>query len=74
VLSGLVQKVTYLKHGLAAILLVVGVKMLLGWAWAAPAWVTLGLVAVVLGVAVAASWVEARRRLEERKEHHAVRS
>jgi len=55
VLAGLLDRLKYLKHGLVAILAVVGAKMVLGWAFSPPAWVTLLVVAVVLGVAAAAS-------------------
>ena len=54
-LSGLLESLVYLKHGLAVVLLAVGAKMLLAAAWTAPEWLTLVLVAVVLGVAVVAS-------------------
>ena len=53
--AGLLDRLKYLKHGLVAILAVVGAKMVLGWAFSPPAWVTLLVVAVVLGVAAAAS-------------------
>jgi tellurite resistance protein TerC len=54
-LSGLLESLVYLKHGLAVVLLAVGAKMLLAAVWTAPAWLTLVLVAIVLGVAVVAS-------------------
>ena len=54
-LSGLLDSLVYLKHGLAVVLLAVGAKMLLAAVWTAPEWLTLVLVAVVLGVAVVAS-------------------
>jgi tellurite resistance protein TerC len=69
VLAGLLDRLAYLKHGLVAVLLVVGLKMLVAWAWAPPAWVTLALVAVTIGAAVVASLLR-----KERKGHHAVGS
>jgi tellurite resistance protein TerC len=71
-LSGLLDELAYLKHGLVGVLLVVGAKMLFGWLWAPPAWVTLALVLLILGVAVAASLVR-KRTLEGKKDHHVVR-
>jgi tellurite resistance protein TerC len=68
-LSGLLEELRYLKHGLVGVLLVVGGKMLLGWLWAPPAWVTLALVVSILGVAVVASLA----RKPEGKAHHVVR-
>jgi tellurite resistance protein TerC len=70
-LSGLLDELAYLKHGLVGVLLVVGAKMLLGWLWAPPAWATLALVVVILGVAVVASL--ARKKETEGKDHHVVR-
>ena len=54
-LSGLLESLVYLKHGLALVLLLVGAKMLAAAVWTAPAWLTLVLVVVVLGGAVVAS-------------------
>lgn len=54
-LSGLLEKLVYLKHGLALVLVLVGAKMLLAAFWTAPAWLTLVLVALVIGGAVVAS-------------------
>lgn len=63
-LAGLLDDLVYLKHGLAVVLVLVGVKMLAAAAWTAPAWLTLVLVALVLGVAVVASLV--KKKTEER--------
>lgn len=57
-LSGLLESLVYLKHGLAVVLVLVGVKMLAAAVWTGPAWLTLVLVALVLGVAVVASLLE----------------
>ncbi len=71
VLARLLDRLFFLKHGVAVILLLVGAKMLFAWAWAPPAWVTLALVVTVLGVATAASLF----RTEKPKEsENAVRS
>jgi tellurite resistance protein TerC len=56
-LSGLLERLVYLKHGLVGVLLLVGVKMLAAAFFSAPAWLTLALVASILGVAVVASLV-----------------
>jgi tellurite resistance protein TerC len=69
VLARLIDKLAYLKHGVVVVLLVVGAKMLLAWAWAPPAWVSLALVVVILGAAAVASLF-----VKERKAEDAVRS
>lgn len=55
VVSGLLARLKYLPHGLAAVLVVVGAKMLLGALLAIPTWLSLTSVLGVLGVAVAFS-------------------
>jgi tellurite resistance protein TerC len=59
-LSGLLDDLVYLKHGLALVLVLVGAKMLAAAVWTAPAWLTLVTVAVVLGGAVVASLLKKR--------------
>jgi len=54
-LSGLLEKLRYLKHGLVGVLGVVGVKMLIAPLWLAPTWLSLVLVTLVLGGAIVAS-------------------
>lgn len=54
-LSGLLDKLRYLKHGLVGVLGVVGTKMLIGPLWTAPTWLSLSLVTLVLGGAIVAS-------------------
>ena len=54
-LSGLLEKLRYLKHGLVGVLGIVGVKMLIGPVWIAPTWLSLALVTLVLGGAIVAS-------------------
>lgn len=52
VVSGLLARLKYLPHGLAAVLVVVGAKMLLGAVLAIPTWLSLASVLGVLAVAV----------------------
>jgi tellurite resistance protein TerC len=54
-LSRLLERLTYLKHGLAAVLLVVGLKMVVASVWTAPTWLALGLVLSILVCTVTAS-------------------
>jgi tellurite resistance protein TerC len=54
-LAGLMDRVVYLKYGLAAILVFVGVKMLLVDVWHIPIALSLAVIAAVLGVSVALS-------------------
>lgn len=51
-LQGLLSRLKYLPHGLAAVLVVVGAKMLLGAVVTIPTWLSLASVLSVLGVAV----------------------
>ena len=51
-LADLVHRFVYLKAGLAAILVFVGVKMLLLDVWKVPIWLSLSVIAASLGVAV----------------------
>jgi tellurite resistance protein TerC len=55
VVSGLLARLKYLPHGLAAVLVVVGAKMLLGALVSIPTWLSLASVLGVLAVAVAFS-------------------
>lgn len=52
VVSGLLARLKYLPHGLAAVLVVVGAKMLLGAVLAIPTWLSLASVLGTLAVAV----------------------
>jgi tellurite resistance protein TerC len=69
VLAGVVHKFHYLKVGLSVVLTFVGVKMLLpdvsnavlGVTYRIPTEISLGVVALILGVAVVASLIRARR-------------
>lgn len=63
-LAGLLDHLRYLKHGLVGVLGVVGIKMLTSAWWTAPTWLSLVLVANVLGVAIVASLIARRPVLE----------
>jgi tellurite resistance protein TerC len=54
-LSGLLEQLRYLKHGLVGVLALIGTKMVLGVVWPAPAWLSLVLVAGILAAAIVAS-------------------
>jgi tellurite resistance protein TerC len=62
VLAGVMQECEYLKPGLAAVLVFVGVKMLVADLYKISAAVSLGVVAGILAVAVAASLVRSHYR------------
>lgn len=55
VVQGLLARLRYLPHGLAAVLVVVGTKMLLGAVIAIPTWLSLASVLFVLAIAVVLS-------------------
>jgi tellurite resistance protein TerC len=59
-LAGSVQRFTYLKFGLAAVLVLVGAKMLLADIYPVHVAVSLGLVATILAMSVAASLLRER--------------
>ena len=56
-LAGMVDRFTFLKYGLAAVLTFIGAKMLLAGVFEIPIGISLGIVAACLGVSVAASLV-----------------
>ncbi len=60
-LAGMVEQFHYLKAGLAAVLLFVGVKMMLTYVLHIPAVVSLAIIAALLGAAILASWLRTRR-------------
>ena len=60
-LAGAMMRLTYLKAGLAAVLALVGVKMLITDLYKMPIAISLGVIAAILGVAIAASLWKARR-------------
>ena len=57
VLSGLLDKLRFLSHGLVGVLGLVGTKMVVAAWWPAPAWLSLALVTLTLGGAIVASLV-----------------
>jgi tellurite resistance protein TerC len=54
-LAGMIGRFVYLKVGLAAVLVFVGVKMLLTDVWHIPVWASLLAIAVMIGVSVVTS-------------------
>jgi tellurite resistance protein TerC len=54
-LAGMIDRFVYLKYGLAAILVFVGVKMVIADVWHVPIVLSLGIIATTLAVSVAAS-------------------
>jgi tellurite resistance protein TerC len=68
VVSGLLARLKYLPHGLAAVLVVVGAKMLLGALVSIPTWLSLASVLGVLAVAVAFSLRAPVPSIEQKEE------
>ncbi len=54
-LAGLMGRFRYLSHGLAVVLLVIGAKMLLGWLWHPPTWLTLLTILGIVGASILVS-------------------
>jgi tellurite resistance protein TerC len=68
VIVGALDRFEYLHYGLAAVLAVVGLKMLTSEVYEPPIWMTLGAVVVILGTAVLASlWATRNRERNERE-------
>ena len=63
-LANMVERFTYLKPALSAVLIYVGVKMLVADVVHVPPVISLVVIAAILGVAVVASVVKVRRELE----------
>jgi tellurite resistance protein TerC len=61
-LAGSIERFTYLTYGLAAILVLVGVKMLLIDFYHVPVALSLGLIATILAISIVASLVQTRRK------------
>ena len=59
-LAGSVRRFVYLKYGLAAILVLVGIKMLIADLYHVPIALSLGLIALILAVAIGASLLKTR--------------
>jgi tellurite resistance protein TerC len=68
VIVGGLDRFEYLHYGLAAVLAVVGLKMLTSEIYEPPIWMTLGAVVVILGTAVLASWWATRNRERRARE------
>jgi tellurite resistance protein TerC len=60
-LAGVMQKFTYLKLGLSAVLVFVGIKMVLADLFKIPTLLSLGVIAALLTASIVASLVKARR-------------
>jgi tellurite resistance protein TerC len=77
-LADLLARLHYLKHGLAAVLVIVGAKMLVSALWVVPTWLSLSLVVSALGAAAVASLVSVsvsvRPPIQERNDDHVARS
>lgn len=68
VIVGALDRFEYLHYGLAAVLAVVGLKMLTSEIYDPPIWMTLGAVVVILGTAVLASLWATRNRDRDARE------
>ena len=62
-LAGMIGRFAYLKLGLAGVLVFVGTKMLISDVYKVPIWTSLGIIALLVAVSVAASLL---RRPEQR--------
>jgi tellurite resistance protein TerC len=60
-LAGVMQKFSYLKLGLSAVLVFVGIKMVLADVYKVPTALSLGVIAALLTISIVASLVKARR-------------
>jgi tellurite resistance protein TerC len=66
-LAGVVDKFHYLKLGLSAVLVFVGIKMVLADVYKIPIGLSLAVIASILTLSVIASILRARRLLESEK-------
>jgi tellurite resistance protein TerC len=64
-LSGIMSRFAYLKYGLALVLVFVGTKMLIADIYKVPIVVSLGVVVLLLGGSVVASWAKDRATSSE---------
>jgi tellurite resistance protein TerC len=60
-LAGLITRFTYLKAGLAALLVFAGIKILVSDIYKMPVALSLLVIVAIIGISVAASWWSARR-------------
>ena len=72
-LADLMHRFIHLKAGLSAILVFVGVKMLLLDVWKVPVWLSLGVIATCITVAVVASLRATRATAESSETEEALR-
>ncbi|MFM7797332.1 MAG: TerC family protein, partial [Candidatus Nitrosotenuis sp.] len=63
-LAGVMEKFHYLKPGLIAILLFIGIKMLVSEIIDIPTMMSLGVVMGILGIAILMSFIRTRRNIE----------
>jgi tellurite resistance protein TerC len=68
VIVGALSRFQYLKYGLAAVLVFIGIKMCLSGVWHPPSWFSLPVVVVILGISAVASLVATARQGEESPE------
>jgi tellurite resistance protein TerC len=63
-LAGLLPRFTYLKAGLAALLVFAGAKILVSEWWKMPVWLSILIIVTILGISIAASWWATRFRVD----------
>jgi tellurite resistance protein TerC len=63
-LAGLLPRFTYLKAGLAALLVFAGAKILVSEWWKMPVWLSILIIVTILGISIAASWWATRSRTD----------
>jgi tellurite resistance protein TerC len=63
-LAGLLPRFTYLKAGLAALLVFAGAKILVSEWWKMPVWLSILIIVTILGISIAASWWATRSRAD----------
>lgn len=65
-LAGSIERYAYLKYGVAAILVLVGIKMLVAGWYQVPMALSLGLIALILVISIVASLYASRRDMDGR--------
>lgn len=70
-LSGMMKLFHYLNYGLAAVLVFIGVKMLVAMEYNLPTWITLLVIALILGLSILASLLFPKSALAEEKRRSA---
>ena len=69
-LAGMMHRFVYLKYGLAGILVFVGAKMLLSDVYKVPIWISLAVIAILVGASVIASLRATETRSQEAVHEH----